>query len=136
MQTQGQYKPKDKQAAPTTGKQNTKTDWASETPDNYKPDFQKGQIPNMENVFAKKSKPFSAFVPKPADPIKDELAKHGLTEEQEITKVKDLLKELKEAKKESKPATESDEKSAEPAGAISLDLFMKFAELQICKTQE
>jgi hypothetical protein len=75
------------------------------------------------------AKPFSftAFTPSapaPADPVKDSLKKHGVTEEEDIKTFKTLLADIKKHMEEKKD------------GVISLDLFKKVGELKICQSKE
>lgn len=67
-------------------------------------------------------KPF-VFKPAPAVPVDkvlEGLKKLGIEEEDEVKKVKDLLKSLKESKKDGK-------------APIKLDIFKQFAGLKLCK---
>jgi hypothetical protein len=67
---------------------------------------------------------FKAWTPAPADPIKENLAKHGIKDEEEVKSIKAFLEELKKSVKESKD------------GVIDLEMFKKVGTLKICQSQE
>lgn len=68
------------------------------------------------------AKPFSftAFTPTPADPVKDSLKTHGVTEEEDVKSFKTLLADIKKHLEGSKD------------GVISMDLFKKMGTMKIC----
>lgn len=69
------------------------------------------------------------------DPTKEELKRHGITEEAEVDKVKALLTELRESVKKTndgesaKPADGSAEAKEAAPPVMDLELFMKFGTL-------
>lgn len=67
---------------------------------------------------------FTAFTPTPADPVKDGLKKHGVTEEEDVKSFKTLLEDLKKHAEENKN------------GVISLDLFKKMGQSKICQSKD
>lgn len=67
---------------------------------------------------------FTAFTPTPADPVKDGLKKHGVTDEEEVKSFKTLLADIKKHLEDNKD------------GVISLDLFKKMGATKICQSQE
>jgi len=58
-----------------------------------------------------------AFVPKPLDPVGDNLKVMGITEEEDIKKIKDVLAELKKE-------------------GLTQDLFKAIAETKLCDTTD
>jgi len=66
------------------------------------------------------AKPFVPAPPtKPVDKVGDNLKKLGIEQDDDISKVKDILKTLQEGRKDK-------------AKAISLDIFKQFADLKLC----
>ena len=78
----------------------------------------------MSMSVAAKPFTFNAFTPTPADPVKDTLKKHGVSDEEDVKTFKTLLADLKKHMEDSKD------------GVISLDLFKKVGSTKICDSKD